>query len=166
MNSTMASSGCHELHSRLYEDMPRFLSRKNIVIICRDGRYRSVANAEMWSVTLARYGQSRHSNSLLHLAELDFWQNTCGGKFPGCIKRTTSTLQIHCGCFQAECLRLATSSNSSNSKSMQRKRTRQEISGQRQAEEKMSSKTTRAVDRRGKPSTEPENPVELAERLE
>ena len=57
MKSTMASSGYHELQSRLYEDMPRFLSRQNIVImICRDGRYRSVANAEMWSNTLTRYG--------------------------------------------------------------------------------------------------------------
>ena len=93
MKSTMASSGYHELQSRLYEDMPRFLSRKNIVImICRDGRYRSVANAEMWSNTLTRYGQSRHSVSLLHLAELDFWQNTSEGKCPGCIKGTTENL--------------------------------------------------------------------------
>ena len=45
--------GYHELHRRLYEDMSRYLSRKNIVIkICKSGRYRSVANAEMWSKTL------------------------------------------------------------------------------------------------------------------
>ena len=57
MKSTMASLGYHELHSRLYEDMSRFLSRKNIVImICRDGRYRAVANAEMWTNTLTRHG--------------------------------------------------------------------------------------------------------------
>ena len=53
MNSSMASPGYHELHSRLYEDMSRLISRQNIVImICRDGRYRAVANAEMWTNTL------------------------------------------------------------------------------------------------------------------
>ena len=124
----MASSGYHELQSRLYEDMPRFLSRKNIVImICRDGRYRSVANAEIWSNTLTRYGQSRHSVSLLHLAELDFWKNTCEGKCPGCIKETTRTFQIHYDCSLAECSRLA---SSSYSETEHRKRTRQETLGQ------------------------------------
>ena len=151
----MASSGYHELHRRLYEDMPRFLSRKNIVImICRDGRYRSVANAEMWSNTLTRHGQSRHSVSLLHLAELDFWQNTCEGKCPGCIKGTTRTFQIHNDCSRAECSRLA---SSSYSETEHKKRTRQETLGQSLAE-KTSSKTTIAATWHGKPSTEPKNP--------
>ena len=163
MKSTMASSGYHELHSRLYEDMPRFLSRKNIVIrICRDGRYRSVANAEMWSNTLTRNGQSRHSVSLLHLAELDFWQNTCEGKCPGCIKETTRTSQRYYDCSRAECSRLA---SSSYSETEHRKRTRQETPGQSQAE-KSSSKTTRAAIRHGKPSTEPGNPGRTTQEIQ
>ena len=74
MRSIMESKNYHELHSRLYEGMSRFFSSKNVVImICRSGRHRSVANAEVWSNTLARYSRHQHSVCLLHLSELDFW---------------------------------------------------------------------------------------------
>ena len=70
MKSIMESMNCHELHNRLYDGMPPFFSSKNIVImICRSGRHRSVANAELWSNTLARYSRHQHSVSLLHLSE-------------------------------------------------------------------------------------------------
>ena len=75
MRSIMKSKNYHELHSRLYDGMPRFLSGKNVVImICKSGRHRSVANAELWSNTLTRYGRLQHTVSLLHLSELDFWK--------------------------------------------------------------------------------------------
>ena len=75
MKSTMESKNYHELQRRLYYRMPRFFSRKNIVImICRSGRHRSVENAELWSNTLARYSRHQHSASVLHLSELDFWK--------------------------------------------------------------------------------------------
>ena len=54
----------------------RILSNKNVVImICMSGRHRSVANAELWSNTLARYSRHQHPVSLLHLSELNFWKN-------------------------------------------------------------------------------------------
>ena len=75
MRSIMESKNYHELHSRLYDGMLRFVSSKDIVImICRSGLCRSVANAELWSNTLARYSRHPHSVSLLHLSELDFWK--------------------------------------------------------------------------------------------
>ena len=50
MRSTMGSKDYHELHSRLYDGMSQFLSGENVVImICKNGRRRSVANAELWS---------------------------------------------------------------------------------------------------------------------
>ena len=71
----MESKNYHELHSRLYDGMPRFFSSKNIVIMeCRSVRHRSVANAELWSNTLALYSRYQHSFCLLHLSELDFWK--------------------------------------------------------------------------------------------
>ena len=73
--SILESENYHALHSRLSDGMHRFFSSKNIVImICRSGRHRSVANAEFWSNTLARCSRHQHSVSLLHLSELDFWK--------------------------------------------------------------------------------------------
>ena len=75
MRSIMESKNYYELHSRLYHGISRFFSSKNIVImICRSGRHRSVANADLWSNTLARYMRHQHSVSLLHLSEQDFWK--------------------------------------------------------------------------------------------
>ena len=75
MRFIMESKNYHELHSRLYDGMSRFFSSKNVVImICRSGRHRSAANAELWSNTLTRFGRHQHSASLLHLSELDFWK--------------------------------------------------------------------------------------------
>ena len=55
--------------------MRQFFSTKNIVIMmCKSGRPRSVANAELWSNTLTRCCRPQHSVSLLHLSELDFWE--------------------------------------------------------------------------------------------
>ena len=83
MKSTMESKNYHELQRRLYYRMPRFFSRKNIVImICRSGRHRSVENAELWSNTLARYSRHQHSVSLLHLSGTGFLEkNVCGKMF-------------------------------------------------------------------------------------
>ena len=75
MRSIIESKNYHELHSRLYDGMSRFFSSKNVVImICRSGRHRSVANVELWSNTLTRYGRHQHSVSSVHLSELDFWK--------------------------------------------------------------------------------------------
>ena len=85
--SIMISKKYHVLHSRLYDGMPRFFSSKNMVImICRSGRHRSVANAVLWSNTVARYSRRQHSVSLLLLSGLDFWKDTCGKMFG--VKRT------------------------------------------------------------------------------
>ena len=47
--SIMESEGHHELHSRLYDSMSRFLSSETIVImICKSGRHRSVSNVLLW----------------------------------------------------------------------------------------------------------------------
>ena len=74
----MASKDYHELHSRLFEGMSRFFSGKTVVImIGKNRRRRSVANAELWSDALTRYGRLLHSVSLLHLSELDFWNDMC-----------------------------------------------------------------------------------------
>ena len=81
MRSILGSKDYHELHSRLYEGISRFLSIRNVVImICESGRHRSVANSELWSSTLSRYGRFLHSVSLIHLSEHDFWKDTCAGK--------------------------------------------------------------------------------------
>ena len=50
MKSILESENYHELHSRLYDGMHWFFSSKNTVImICRSGCHRSVANGELWS---------------------------------------------------------------------------------------------------------------------
>ena len=85
--------------------MSRFLSAKNVVImICRSGRRRSVANAE-WSNTLTRYGRLLHSIHLLHLSDLDFWEKTCAGNSSECSKQFIRVFQAHYDRVQAECLR-------------------------------------------------------------
>ena len=45
-------------------------------MICRSGRHRSFANAELWSNTLTRRSRRQHSVSLSHLCELDVWETT------------------------------------------------------------------------------------------
>ena len=60
--SIMYSKNYHELHSPLCDGLSRFFSSMNIVImICRSGRHRSVANAKLWSNTLTRYSRRQHS---------------------------------------------------------------------------------------------------------
>ena len=57
MESILESRDYHELHSRLYEGISRFISAKNVMIIlCESWCRRSVANAKLWSNTLTRYG--------------------------------------------------------------------------------------------------------------
>ena len=98
----------HALHSRLYDGMHRFFSSKNIVImICRNGRHRCVANAKLWSNTLARCGRHQHSVSSLHLPELDFWEKTCAGKCSECSNQSVRIFQSHYDRVQAECSRHA-----------------------------------------------------------
>ena len=59
--SVLGSENHHALHSRLYDGMHWFFWSRNIVIVmCRSGRHRSVANAELWSNTLTRCSQ-RHT---------------------------------------------------------------------------------------------------------
>ena len=62
----MDSKNYHELHSRLYDCMSRFFLNKNVVImICRSGRHRSVANAEIEHVD-----RLRSTSTLCFLAAL------------------------------------------------------------------------------------------------
>ena len=130
MRSIMESKNYHELHSRLYDAMSRSFSSKNIVImICRSGRHRSVANAELRSNTLARRSRRQHSASLLHLSELDFWKNTCAGKCSECSEQSTRIFQTHYDRVRAECPRLASASDSVT----ERKRPRQENCSERSA---------------------------------
>ena len=69
--SILESENYHALHSRLFHGMHWFFSSRNIVIvICRSGRHRSVANAELWSNTLTRCRRHRH------FVSLDFGENT------------------------------------------------------------------------------------------
>ena len=91
--------------SRLHDGMHWFFSSSNIVImICRCGRHRSVATAELWSNTLTR--NSRPTSTLrLHLSELDFWGNTCAGNCSVCSKQSLRVFQTHYDQVQAECLR-------------------------------------------------------------
>ena len=80
MKSILESKNCCALHSRLYDGMHRLFSNKNIVfMICRSGRHRSVASAELWSNTMTRKSQRQHSVSFLHLSELDFGRDTYAG---------------------------------------------------------------------------------------
>ena len=78
MKSILESEKYHELHSRLYDG----------IMMCRSGRHRSVADAELWSNTLIRCSRHQHSVSLLHLSELDFWENTCAGNCSECSKQS------------------------------------------------------------------------------
>ena len=104
--SILASGNYHALHDRLYNGMHRCFSEKNIVImICKSGRHRSVANAELWSNTLTGCSRHQHSVSLLQLSELDFWENTCGGNCSECGKQRLRVFQAHYDQVQAECLR-------------------------------------------------------------
>ena len=56
----------HENHHDLCTWLDRFFTGRNLLIsICKSGRHRSVANAELWSNTLACLGRkSRYSISL------------------------------------------------------------------------------------------------------
>ena len=73
----LGSKDQHEQHSHLYVGISRFLSAQNVLtIICESGRRSSVANAELWSSTLSRYGRYSHSVSLIHLSEHDFCGTT------------------------------------------------------------------------------------------
>ena len=78
--SILESENYYPVHGCLYHGMHRFFSNKIIVImICKSGGHRSVANAELWSNTLTRCSQRQHSVSLLFLSELDGRGNTCAG---------------------------------------------------------------------------------------
>ena len=94
MKSILESGNFHELHGRLYDCKHRFFSNKNIVIMtCRSGRHRSVANAELWSNTLTRCSRRQHSVSLLHLSELDFWGTRYAGNCSECSKQSLRVFQ-------------------------------------------------------------------------
>ena len=103
--SIMESKYYHELHNRLYDGISRFFSSKNVVImICRSGRHRSVANAELCSNTLTCYGRHQHSVSMLHLSEIDFWKirvqenvRNAANSLPESSRHTTtaSLLSVH-----------------------------------------------------------------------
>ena len=92
MQSILESENYHARHSRLYDGMHWFFFSKNIVImICRSGRRRSVANAEMCSNTLTRCSRHQHSVSLLHKSELDFSENTGAGN---CSEYSKQSLRV------------------------------------------------------------------------
>ena len=76
-----------------------------VIMICRSGRHRSVANDELWSNTLTRCSRHQHSVSLLHLSELDIWENTCARNCSECSKQCLRVFQTHYDKVQAECLR-------------------------------------------------------------
>ena len=104
--SLLESESYQALHSHQHDGMHWFFSSKNIVImICRSGRHRSFANAEQWSNTLTRGGRHRHSVSLLHLSELDFWEVHVSRKLYACSLLESS--RHHCDRVRAECSRLA-----------------------------------------------------------
>ena len=100
MKSTLESENDHTLHSRLYDGMHRFFSSKNIVIMKSRSGHRSVANTEF---VVEHVGplQSTSTLRLLHLSELDFWENTCAGHCSECSKQSLRVLQTH----YDECLR-------------------------------------------------------------
>ena len=109
MKSILESENYDALHGRLYDGMHRFYSNKHIVImICRSGRHRSVANTELWSNTLTRCSRQQHSVSLLHLSELDFgeyvlWklfgtQQTVTQSFSSTLRSSPSRVLTTCSC--------------------------------------------------------------------
>ena len=92
MKSILESGIYHAPHDRQYDGMHRFFSDKNIVIMeCRSGRHRSVANAELWSNTLTRCSRHQHSVSLLHLSELDFLEKYVRRKLFGMQQTVTQS---------------------------------------------------------------------------
>ena len=107
IKSILESENYHTLHSRLSDGMHWFFSSRNILImIYRNGRHRSVANAELWSHTLTHCGRYQYSVSLLHLSELDFWEDTCAGNCSECSKTVSQLFfQAHYDRVQAECSR-------------------------------------------------------------
>ena len=157
----MGSKDYHEVHSRLYDGMSRFFSSKNAVMMYKNGRRRSLANAESWSNLLTRYGRFLHSASLLHSSKLDFWKDTCNGKPSECSKQSARIFQTHYDCVRAECSRLA-SVTAYVTKHW--KRPRRESLGQ-SCTGIMRMRATRAMTTPGESSTNPGNLGELAERL-
>ena len=104
--SIWESENYDALHRCLYDGMHWFFSSKNIAIMIRkSGRHRSVANAELRSNTFTRCSRHQHSVSLLHLSELDFWENTCAGNFSECSKQSLRVFRAHHDQVQAECER-------------------------------------------------------------
>ena len=59
----------------------------------------------LWSNTLTRCSRHQHSVSLLHLSELDFWEDTYAGNCPECSNQSLRVFQTHYDQVQAECLR-------------------------------------------------------------
>ena len=58
LRCVMDSDGHHENHHDLCTWLDRFFTGRNLLIsICKSGRHRSVANAELWSNTLACLGR-------------------------------------------------------------------------------------------------------------
>ena len=105
MKSILESQNYHALHGRLYDGMHWFFSSRDIVIVkSRSGRQRSVANAELLSNTLLHCSRHQHSVSLLHLSELDFWENMCAGNCSECSKQSLRVFQTHYDRVQVECL--------------------------------------------------------------
>ena len=102
-----------------------------------------------------------HPLSLLHLSELDFWNNTCAGKCSECGKESTRIFQTHHDCVRAECSRLASVSDSVTE---HWKRPRWESLGQGCAGNK-SLRATSVTTTPGESSTNPGILDELAERL-
>ena len=163
MRSTMGSKITMSCHSRVYDGMSRFLSAKNVVImICRSGRRRSVANAE-WSNTLTRYGRLLHSIYLLHLSDLDFLKKKkkCAGNSSECSKESIRVFEAHYDCVRAECSRFA---SGTDSVAEHWKRSRRESLGQSCAGNK-SLRATSAMITLGESNTIPGILDGLAERL-
>ena len=104
--SILESENYHALHGRLYDSIHRFFSTKNIVImICRSGRHRSVANAELWSNTVTRCSRRQHSVFFVALVRAGLGRNRCAGNCSECSKRSLRVFQTHYDQVQAECLR-------------------------------------------------------------
>ena len=86
----------------------QFFSVKNVLImICKSGCHRSVANAESWSNMLTLYGRLPYSVSLLPSSELDFRKDTCTRECSERSKQSAKFYQIHC-CLYAELLETTT----------------------------------------------------------
>ena len=132
-------------------------------MICENGRCNSVANAELWSSALSRYGRYSHSVSMMHLCERDFFgKDTCAGKCSECSKQSSKTFQIHYDCVRAECSRLAAAIGSETE---HWKRPRRESHGQSHERSKrlQSTSTTNAS---AESNTKQGTLSELAERRE